>query len=213
MAPYFRVGWSVAAVLLFVSLPITVTPFEARWTGGLGLGLILLALGLAQYGKLRPGGRAPPVNSVMDALIPLDDEMAIRRNVTLYGYGPAAMTVDFLRAIPEALVRAATGTGVVLFVAAFSLLYLLTWGVDPGVCHAATTACSGAYSGLGRRASVGGLVNLAVQGAFFNLSGTVAPASRFAQGLMDTEFLLSALLLVSYARLFGLPETMRGRLG
>lgn len=186
-----RLAWTAALVFALIWLPVKVDQGEARLIGGLGLLLIALAAGLANRADQWDRASA---DSVMDALIPTKDEMAVRRGVTtkIYGNGPAGLVVDTLKQIPVALVRTSTQTALLLFLVTCALTYLLLWGLD-----------SGAFAGVGQEAQLGDFMNLAGHAAFFNLPGDIDPESRVARGLVGAEFVLSAVLLGSYAAFFG----------
>jgi len=200
-----RLVWTTGAVLVLIWVPVEVDPLTARWIGGIGLGLIALGVSLAQLFRPDVEYRAYLADSVMDALIPVKDEMAVRRDLTAgrYGNGPAGLALDTLKRLPSALVRASTQTALLLFLVTCSLSYLLLWAVDAQTCAEATGACKGAFAGLPEQARLGDFMNLAVHAAFFEVPDNIKPASRLARGLLGAEFVSSAVLLGSYAAFFG----------
>lgn len=209
-----RLSWTAGGVLLLIWLPVKLDPGQARLVGGVGLGVILLAVLVAQVATSTGDRRARPPDSVMDALLPIKDELAVGRSVTMarLGSGPTGITVDILKQLPSVLLRASTKTALLLLLVGCSCAYLLLWGVDSGAC-ATTAHCAHAFVGPADRASAGDFMNLAVGAAFFNPPSNIQPASRFARALVGAEFVLSAVLLGSYAAFFGFGGRLRSRDG
>lgn len=199
-----RLLWTASVVLLLIWLPLSLDPDQARVAGAAGLGVIVLAVLVAQLSRSTSAKSAHPPNSVMDVLLPIKDELAVGRSVTMarLGSGPAGIVVDILKQLPSALVRTSAQTALLVFLVGWCFAYLLLWGVDPGAC-ASTADCSHAFAGQAEHARVGDFMNLAVHAAFFNVPDNIVPASRLARALMGAEFVLSAVLLGSYAAFFG----------
>lgn len=199
-----RLVWTVAVVAALIWDPVAVSPCQARWIGGIGLGAILIAVLIAQLNMRGVASRGSEPESVMDLLVPIRDEQAVGRDVTMsrLGSGPLGLTLDILKQSPAALVRMSTRTALVLFLVACSCVYVLLWSFDNGACTSGAD-CAHAFAGLGERARLGDFTNLAVHAAFFNLPDNIEPSSRLARALVGAEFVFSAVLLSSYAAFFG----------
>ena len=112
---------------------------------------------------------------------------------------PAA---DYVKQLPGVLLTAITRTALLLFLTSCTLVYLLTWGLASGTCTRSTCK-DGAFTMIGSHPHLGVFVDLAVQAAFFNLPSDISPNTSYAHGLIDAEFVLSAVLLGTYAAFYG----------
>jgi hypothetical protein len=65
----------------------------------------------------------------MDAVIPVKDELAVRREITTAeGTGPVRLLLDTLKRLPGAAVRAGTQTALLLFLLTSCFGYMLVLG-------------------------------------------------------------------------------------
>jgi hypothetical protein len=104
------------------------------------------------------------------------------------------------------LLRLLLMNGLVIFVALFTFVYALLWGLDPHPCVAGAQACHGAFVGAGPRPTVGDFAYVAAQTAFFNPPTALAANSRVVRGVITGEFVCSVVLLAGFAASLGLPE-------
>jgi hypothetical protein len=193
-------AWTVALVVVLISVPLEVDARCARIIGLAGIGIVALSvLGGYALGRWfeRPMGvwRGAPLS----ALIPIPDATTMLRALTRDPTWTGKKFCAFLLiAVPLKGLTFVLRTGLMFFFAFFASVFLLLWGID-----------STAFVGTGTHPSVGDFLYMAVQAAFFNQPADLAPVSRVARAAATGEFLVAATLVVSYAAALGLADDGR----
>lgn len=206
---YVRLIWTALVVGILVWMPLDLTPTCARWISGIGLGIIVI--GVISTQLLRPDHetRREIGDAVMDLVLPVKRPSSFGRQVLKSQrgkWGPAAL--DYAKRLPGLILYAGARTALLLFLITFCFIYLLVWSLDPGMCG--QEGCrEAAFLSVGPTADFGEFMHLTVQAAFFNVPSEIQPGTSLTRGLVDAEFVLSAVLLGSYAAFFGFQRLNR----
>jgi hypothetical protein len=190
-------AWTVALVVLLISVPLDVDAQCARILGLTGIGIVALSI-LGGYALGRWFGRPIGVwrGAPLSALIPIPDATTMLRALSRDPTWTGKKFGAFLAiAIPLKVLTFVLRTGLMFFFAFFTAVFLLLWGID-----------TAAFTETGTTPAVGDFLYLAVQSTFFNQPADLAPASAVARAATTGQFLVAATLVVSYAAALGLAD-------
>jgi hypothetical protein len=207
-----RLVIATAVVVTLVAVPMRVDAYSARWTAAVGLGLlatvaILGWLSSARFGRSLERFHGP----LIEQLLPLPDQTSVLRRITTANPGILALLAMIGLLSLVRLLRWVIISGILGFIAFFTFVFLLIWGVDPGICKTGAEGCRGAFSNVGSNPSVGDFVYLAAQSAFFQAPDGLGANSRVARAAVTGEFVCAAALLAGFAASVGMPHGIWSR--